>query len=562
MSADAILERLGKGLRDAPCFGPDGDLVLMNLVLRDGYAGAGKASCAVSLAPAGQGFALDFDSAINAFPEAHYHQIGLRTARVRVTLAAGDATLDLRRVQPDGQSERLGTADGQGGCSLGLTVDLQEGSGRLVVLLHLSPDAQLLEACWETPFHGPATPLGISITTYNKPEYLAETLAGLRASPPAKAGLFDLLVVNNGDPVAAPGATEVMRDNIGGTGGFLTAFAHFRAAGHRHFVIMDDDIVLGPDLPQRLYALHCLSEGQHIGTLAEILNTPARRIKEQGADVDRDRVLGLNLHNEDLLLDGADRGQLYAPRLVDYSGWWTLMVDIDAAGPLPPESLFIKRDDISFGLESGAAGCPTLVPPHLHLAHSEVGNPIYLYFDIRNDLIMRAQSDLPLEISSGSLRQIAQNALVRLQIDRQIMGIRAMRDFMKGPEHIAALKPAEVLKELRSLVSKGEVIDEGMTRYPVGSLPFRPSSARDFLRLESWARADGPDPIIDDPQHYLGTRRRYLEEIPGTGRVVLRQRTWKGFGLYLVSLLLIAMLQLRLNGLRRAYRASRDRGQA
>lgn len=549
------LERQTQRLEPAPMLatGPEGRRVtLMNLVLRDDYGLAHKRSVAFQLEADSTGQpVLTFDSHTNAFPEAFYHRLGLIEVRFRASLQAGHWQLRLLRRGPLGEVE-LASVSGEDWGQVDLPVTLAAEDTRLVVQIAATPDLQLGGAAWCAAFEGEAPVLGVSITTYNKEDYLRVNLRRIAASRPAREGLLSVMVVNNGAPITDPGpeVTLLTRDNIGGTGGFRTAFDRFKSMGLRHFLIMDDDILIAPDLLERVWAISCFARGLHVGTLAEILNTPERHIKEQGANIRPDDVLALDLHNADLRLDSPQRAALYRPVEVDYNGWWGLLVDLQAAGPLPPEWFFIRRDDIGFGLESRAAGCPTLAFPNLHVTHSEIGAPLYFYFDIRNELVMRLRADPPLPMPN--LRGLAQAALIALQTDRQKMINRALQDVMKGPEALAGLNPAILLPALKAIVARPVPIPPEAEILPP-AVPRR-GSARDFLRPSAYRGANVPPVITGDPCYQLGGRCAYYEPLPRTETAFLRRRRLSGLWHYARTLLLLRRFLRRQAALARAYR--------
>ncbi|MCB1396684.1 MAG: glycosyltransferase [Rhodobacter sp.] len=552
-----------QGIRPARLAGlvtdPDGarHVTLMNLVFRDDYGLAHKTSVALAPCPAAspdRPLALSFDSHSNAFPEDFYCRIGVTQAVFRATLRAASCRVRVIRRDPAGKEQLLAEADGHGDLAVSMPVDLLPGGSRCIVQIDATPDLTILQAGWTAPAPDICRPLGLSITTYNKEPYLRANLQTILDSTPAQDGLLEVLVVNNGRPIdSLPGTvTVITRDNIGGTGGFITAYEHFRQRGFAHFLVMDDDILIAPDFLERIYAISCFARGVHVGAIAEIQNTPKRRIKEQGARISRSEVMGLELHNEDLLLDGPDLPRLYAAEDSEYGGWWGLLVDLSAPRRLPPAYFFIKRDDISFGVDSAAAGCPTLVFPNLHVTHSEIGSPVYFYFDVRNDLVMRARSDPPMPLDPWHLRVVANWCLVTLQPDRQQMLNRAIRDFLRGPEALAALDPHALLADLRQLADPAMPWPADAPVLTVADAG-QHGRAVDFLRWRSY-RQDGPVPVIvGNPTGLTGGRAAYYEGQPGTDTVRLHKRRFRSLWHYLHTLILLRRLKRRYPAMQERY---------
>lgn len=440
-----------------------------------------------------------FDSVFNAFPTDFYATAaGLEDATFLARLEAPEWHVQVFDRVGLQVPRILAEAKGHGCGEIALPFGLTAGNGaRVTVTITYRGVLHSDLMAFATPAPADPQPLGLSITTYNKPDYVRRNLDVIADSNAARAGLIDLLVVNNGDPIdgMADDIAELRPGNLGGTGGFRAAAGHFRDRDRAHFVIMDDDIILPPDMVDRFYALSCLVTGRHVGSLAEIENTPDRLVKEQGADVAPHAIFGLDLVNPMLDLQGWHRDALYRFRDVDYSGWWALMVDlsVDPQAIVPPY-FFIKRDDITFGLESRATGTPTTVFPNLVIAHSEEGAASYMYYDVRNDLVMRARNADRLGMSiQGIARQILMK-FVTYRLDEQRMLNRGLSDFMAGPDRLASRPVGDVLREIRGIAG---------TRVPLPekSVPVHaagPQVIRTWRKLAAWLRPSAwqvPDPL-------------------------------------------------------------------
>ncbi len=532
-------------------------LVLMRAVADDRYGVAAKANAALQTGAGDDGFACltRLDSLSNAFPESHYRQLaGLGAVTLAFDLDAPDWELRLWRGDATGGMTRLASQRGQGRQAGHLTVDLTAAeASRLFVDLRHGPGLRLHDLAWTTPAPETLPVLGLSITTYNKPGFVTETLDTIAASGPAAAGLLDLLLVNNGAaiPGLPPALTVQTLPNHGGTGGFLAAVAHFRARGRARFVIMDDDIRLHPDLMQRLYALSCLVGALHVGVMAEILNIPERRIKEQGANLDPVRFLHLDPVNARRLIDADNRTGFYAPHPVDYSGWWAELIDLTCPAPLPPAWLFIKRDDIFYGVASARAGTPTQVFPNLMVAHSEEGAPLYHYFDLRNELVLRMLQP-GLDFAPRDLRHMALLFLLTLRADPLALTNAALADILRGPTFLQAMDHGARLKQLRAIARPPVPIPPGTPRR---TARFRQGKLRNLLAFVLPRPGGGEIPVL--PQALpstVGPLRAYYEPVEGEAKGYLRQRSLASVGLYLRALWLIARLARARRRLTQDYR--------
>lgn len=431
---------------------------LMNLVQNDNYQCSGKKNCAYSVdfntvdtAIEQSMVRLNFDSAINSFPEEHYQQVcEIDHVDFRIALNASRWTVLIMRRIGNNEPQLVSSKTGSGAAVIDMPVSLYGRAHRLYVEIVATLDIEISQAVWACVAPVKRAQLGISITTYNKQEFLIHNINNIMNSSVGKSGLVDLLIINNGDDIGiSPDNFDIINlPNVGGTGGFLAGRKHFKDKGYDKFVIMDDDIVIGDDFINRLYAISCFSRGKHIGTMAEMLNTDERIIKEQGGHVAQYHVFGLDLRNHLLDIAGWDMHSLFGYVPMTFSGWWSLIVDLDVEPKIEP-NLFIKRDDIAFGLDSWMLGIQTIVFPNLMIAHSEEGAPAYYYYDVRNDLIMRAKQGHTFEIKPQQLHKLAIKNFLRFKIDRQRMFNMALRDFIAGPDQLSNKPVAETLIKVR-----------------------------------------------------------------------------------------------------------------
>lgn len=538
-------------------------LILMRAVAEDRFGNDDKQPNAVELTRRNVAGVADqtwnvvgFDTPINAFPAEYYHRVAkLDEVTLVARFSAPKWRARLMCRQENSVPRMIAQQSGSGDADLSFKADLAAQPNRIYLELAFLGDLSIELIAWATPAPKVMPVLGLSITTYNKPDYLRPNLDILRESASFGAGFLDVLVVNNGDPLdGVPEGIEVKPlNNVGGTGGFLAGHAHFKAKGYRHFVIMDDDIAIPADFVDRLYALSCLTTDYHIGSLAEILNTDQRLIKEQGGVVQGEHIFGLHLNNPNLLLDGAEKHQLYGFHEVDFSGWWSLLVDLDGPAPKMPEKQFIKRDDIMFGYESRVQGMPTVVMPNLIVAHGEEGSPAYYYYDIRNDLILRARSNAKLGISIKQLVAIAGMLMLTLRSDRQRMFNMALVDFMAGEKRLEKSDIGRNLRKVRGCMLKPMPLPEEAEVLEGGERPSLRNLALNWLRPSAWRRSAEVPVIASNPLlHTLG-RGQYIDPIPYSENGYLRTRRMSLIFRFLYSCVLIFWLAIRRKNLVRAY---------
>jgi galactofuranosylgalactofuranosylrhamnosyl-N-acetylglucosaminyl-diphospho-decaprenol beta-1,5/1,6-galactofuranosyltransferase len=263
------------------------------------------------------------------------------------------------------------------------------------------------------------------------------------------------------------------------------------------------------------------------------------------------QVSGLNIvkpnHEQLHLLDQESLRAIGRVSLTHYNGWWFAAIPADAfrahGMPLP---IFIRGDDMEFGIRLRRAGVPTVSLPPISVWHE----PFYAtppgwkhYYDLRNRLIFASiypehcRLDSALRLFKILLAMIVRYDYQYIEIIRQ-----ALADFLEGPRVLRAQaeKHATVLRLLQRCVP--EVLEYGAELPAASAAPAGRAAGRVRL-LISLVRALGGWPARDlagrecavDPQalrHRMRLGRSYVLADPG-GRYFLRfryslRRSWGG----------------------------------
>jgi galactofuranosylgalactofuranosylrhamnosyl-N-acetylglucosaminyl-diphospho-decaprenol beta-1,5/1,6-galactofuranosyltransferase len=131
---------------------------------------------------------------------------------------------------------------------------------------------------------------------------------------------------------------------------------------------------------------------------------------------------------------------------VDFNGWWMCMIPRSVAEELgQPMPLFIKWDDVEYGLRAGEHGYPTVTLPGAaiwHMAWSDKDDAIdwQAYFHLRNRLVVAAMHwDGNVRGLIGSHLKATIKHLLCLEYSTVAIQNKAMDDFLAGPEHIFSI---------------------------------------------------------------------------------------------------------------------------
>ncbi|MCA1335186.1 glycosyltransferase [Pseudooceanicola marinus] len=365
--------------------------------------------------------------------------------------------------------------------------------GRLALLLDCLGACRLVEAAFCTDVAPAPVRLSIGICTFNREEKLRSTLDNLARIRATLPELIDIILVNQGDPLATPetraaldraGARLIHQPNLGGAGGFTRGLdaACSSPGDPTHHLLMDDDIALDPRMIRRLVeALAYARPDRALG--GAMLETERPRVlHEAGARLQRGwgvasfgtgRALG---RQETLgLFDRVARA--------DYNGWWFCAVPMAAvrrAGlPLP---LFIRGDDIEYGCRLGAGGVASVTLPGCavwHDAFAGKARPWLTYYDYRNLLVNAAlhpqvaPPPAPVEVLGALFARLLCHQYGMAAAVRQ-----AVSDYLAGPGQIDRIPLAERHTQLSARFSRedGQPLAPGTPAPPPGPARARPQA--------------------------------------------------------------------------------------
>jgi len=161
----------------------------------------------------------------------------------------------------------------------------------------------------------------------------------------------------------------------------------------------------------------------------------------------------------------------------DYNAWWMCLIPRSVAEhvglPLP---LFIKWDDVEYGLRARAAGYPTVTVPgvavwHMSFADRDDTTDWQAYFHLRNRLVGAALhgSENRATVFAASLRSALRHGLA-MQYSILALQEMAIRDFLAGPEMLFEKLPT-ALGEVRARLTEftdGQVLDSRELPLPAG----------------------------------------------------------------------------------------------
>ena len=266
----------------------------------------------------------------------------------------------------------------------------------LYVTVTALEDAVVLGGVWRTEQAAVRNVnLGVSITTYNRQEYITRTLntlIELEKSVPEVTGHLRVVVADNARnfEIALPAGAPVEiypNPNLGGAGGFARGLMTFREQGwSTHVLFMDDDIILDGEAIVRAMALTAMALSDDLCVHGAMISEGSPYLQfEAGATYDFRQVYPLTAVDRNIDLRDKAFVVKDAPEFqYAYSAWWFTMfpMHLGTKNPLP---VFVRGDDVGYGLMHTGKHTATLNGVCVwHADFALKNSPTSLYYEVRN----------------------------------------------------------------------------------------------------------------------------------------------------------------------------------
>lgn len=474
---------------------------------------------------------VSFGTYFNAFP-ASYWRRWTTVEAVRLTVSTrGAGAIIVYKSNARGALQRVDSVQVAGDEVTNFDLTLKpfgDGGWYWFDLVAGSKPLILKNAEWQS--EGEAKEPGsitLEITTLNKTDFCINNLRLLSENPQALEHVKELILVDQGTEKVADsegfaavaetlaGKLRIInQDNLGGSGGFARGMYEAVKNGSDYALLMDDDVVVEPESIIRLLTFADLCKtptivGGHMFDLYNrtVLHTFGEVVNPYSFQPDlpsTDMTLGHDFAGSNL----RHTGWMHRRVDVDYNGWWMCMIPtavIREIGLSLP--VFIKWDDVEYGLRAKAAGFPTVSMPGSAVWHVSWIDKDDLvgwqaYFHARNRFIA-ALVHSPYEFGGKVVRQSYSfdvKHLVSMQYATAHGRIMALRDLLAGPDQLHRLLPGK-LPEIRAM----------MKGYSDSQFSSDPDSY--------------PAPKMDKPpKHGVGvTPPSYVGLLPWAAKTVVRQ---------------------------------------
>jgi galactofuranosylgalactofuranosylrhamnosyl-N-acetylglucosaminyl-diphospho-decaprenol beta-1,5/1,6-galactofuranosyltransferase len=363
-----------------------------------------------------------------------------------------------------------------------------DGGGMWLELTTETGELAISGVRWRVVAPRPISPTDIVICTYNRVDACLDTLQAMVDDPEALSPIRTVIVVDQGsDPLEArpdfdavvaalgPRLRYIRQPNLGGAGGFTRGLFEATAgdpADDRDVVLMDDDVLLEPEILVRLTAFAAATTHPTIvgGQMLNLLHPAHLHISAEYAEPELLRVgrpvPGALTESYLLGHDDRDLPTVQDQRIdTEYNGWWTCLVPaaiVRAIGyPLP---LFFQWDDIEYGYRARAHGFPTVSLPGAGVWHADFGwkdwDEWHRYFNMRNGMITAAlHTPFRARRLARTLGILLAQYLVAMQYGLAATLIQAVDAFLRGPEilHDGSAAAAAEIRRIRAAYPETEL---------------------------------------------------------------------------------------------------------
>jgi len=317
--------------------------------------------------------------------------------------------------------------------------------------------------------------IAIDICTFKREKYVANNLAVLnehilRNKKSPLFGKLEIFISDNGKTLSTNLNDERIHifpnKNVGGAGGFTRGMIEIKNVcedrGITHILMMDDDICLNPDALCRTYVFLCLLKSEHKDAFigGHMLKIDSKNIQSEAADhwdMATHHPVKYNYNLEDIKYIVKNEIE----DSINYFGWWYCCMPINVVEdnnlPLP---IFIKRDDIEYGLRNGSKFI-TLNGICVWHEPFEYKYATYLeYYYFRNMCIMNSRHRITFNKKRliKEMRKRIMTFLLRYRYKDAELSLIGIQHYLKG---------IDWLKQQDGELLNGEIMKLGYKKEPV-----------------------------------------------------------------------------------------------
>ncbi len=320
--------------------------------------------------------------------------------------------------------------------------------------------------------------LALATTTCWKEDFIKKNIARL------KAGVLDgddefrehfrIHIVDNGRTLKREDFPEDERihyhpnKNTGGSGGYARGMIEclHQEPKPTHVLLMDDDVMILPDSIFRTYVLLKYVREEYRSSFISGAMLTLEKMNIQHEDIGSVDDMGTFAplkpkYDHFRLHDNLQNEESFQRKNV-FQGWWYCCIPIQVIEkeglPLP---LFIRADDMEYSLRCKAQMISMNGICIWHMGfYGKYSASMSLYQECRNMLIAQATTGvLPDANLIGRIKKFYRDNMLKHDYNAAELLLRALEDFMKGPEFIMKDKGEKIVKENGKLNQRMEPLE-------------------------------------------------------------------------------------------------------
>lgn len=331
-------------------------------------------------------------------------------------------------------------------------------------ILSKEPGARFLSGAWMTATQ-PLQDVRLAgvICTYRREEQLRQLISSLACAPELSGQPLELLAVDNStsmspDALAEFGCRVIPQENCGGAGGFtrgiLEVLSDDSSSAATHVLLMDDDIEILPEtLFRAIQFLRYQTMPAVLGAPLLDLHEPCRiDVSGEVFDTGRSALSPRSLHGR-LEALGKTLPRVARIGATDWTGWWFSIFPREVFQENLPLPVFVRGDDIEFGLRLKSQNMASSYVPGWALWHEPFGSPFARvpdwihYYNTRNGLIHRALHAEDLDARKLAWQIFTQqfnHYIYTFQYGVAELLLMGAEDFLRGPDTLFSICPRQL----------------------------------------------------------------------------------------------------------------------
>ncbi|WP_414564751.1 MULTISPECIES: glycosyltransferase [unclassified Anabaena] len=271
---------------------------------------------------------------------------------------------------------------------------------------------------------------------------------------------FEIFIIDNGRTLKNIYGSQIHvihNKNAGGSGGYTRGMLEVldRKSDFSHIILMDDDVVIAPEVFERIYNFQNVASDANFCFGGSMLLLDNQYIQhENGAIWDQEVIRikpDLDLRNINNVLFNE------IEEYINYNGWWlfcfpTRLID-NSKLPYP---FFIKMDDMEFPRRLNHKIITLNGVCVWHEALEKKYSAMMNYYLKKNELILNVittDNFSKLDAIKYFVKFTMREAFCYKYKSADVV-FQAVADFLKGPEYLKTLDPEEKNLEIRSMGEK------------------------------------------------------------------------------------------------------------